>query len=388
MRGRCQACHQVAARVYLFAVEINSYSTWLEIDLNAIKSNVARIKQMTGVEVMAVIKANGYGHGARPAAQAAIQGGATWCGVARIEEALALRRAGISCKLLVLGYTPPAKIPEAIDQQIVVSLTDPEMTNSYLEYARINGGTLHAHVKVETGMGRLGMLPSEIPTFLRTLKESPISVDGIFTHFARADEPETGSTQAQIALFDQLLAALDSEGLKPKTVHAANSAAVFNFPQSWYDLVRPGNAIYGMSPSPDMQMDLNFKPALTWKARITSLRRYPAGSGISYGSTYVTHTDERIGVMPIGYGDGFRRIDNQQVLVGGKRVNVVGRVCMDQSMLQLDNVPEAKVGDEVVLIGCQGEERISVDEVARRWSTINYEVVCGLADRLPRIYIE
>lgn len=388
MRGRCQACHQVAARVYLFAVEINSYSTWLEIDLNAIKSNVARIKQMTGVEVMAVIKANGYGHGARPAAQAAIQGGATWCGVARIEEALALRRAGISCKLLVLGYTPPAKIPEAIDQQIVVSLTDPEMTNSYLEYARINGGTLHAHVKVETGMGRLGMLPSEIPTFLRTLKESPISVDGIFTHFARADEPETGSTQAQIALFDQLLAALDSEGLKPKTVHAANSAAVFNFPQSWYDLVRPGNAIYGMSPSPDMQMDLNFKPALTWKARITSLRRYPAGSGISYGSTYVTHTDERIGVMPIGYGDGFRRIGNQQVLVGGKRVNVVGRVCMDQSMLQLDNVPEAKVGDEVVLIGCQGEERISVDEVARRWSTINYEVVCGLADRLPRIYIE
>ncbi|MGV8048946.1 MAG: alanine racemase [Anaerolineaceae bacterium] len=369
-------------------MEINSYSTWLEIDLNAIKSNVARIKQITGVEVMAVIKANGYGHGARPAAQAAIQGGATWCGVARIEEALALRRAGISCKLLVLGYTPPAKIPEAIDQQIVVSLTDPEMTNSYLEYARINGGTLHAHVKVETGMGRLGMLPSEIPTFLRALKESPISVDGIFTHFARADEPETGSTQAQIALFDQLLAALDSAGLKPKTVHAANSAAVFNFPKSWYDLVRPGNAIYGMSPSPDMQMDLNFKPALTWKARITSLRRYPAGSGISYGSTYVTHTDERIGVMPIGYGDGFRRIDNQQVLVGGKRVNVVGRVCMDQSMLQLDNVPEAKVGDEVVLIGCQGEERISVDEVARRWSTINYEVVCGLADRLPRIYIE
>ncbi|MFZ3071340.1 MAG: alanine racemase [Anaerolineaceae bacterium] len=369
-------------------MDINSYSTWLEIDLTAIKSNIARIKRMTGVEVMAVIKANGYGHGARPAAQAAIQGGATWCGVARIEEALALRRAGISCKLLVLGYTPPAKIPEAIDQQIVVSLIDPELTNSYLEYARINGGTLHAHVKVETGMGRLGMLPEEIPPFLRALQDSPIAVDGIFTHFARADEPEVDSTRLQIAAFNKLLDELQAENLKPNLVHAANSAAVFNFPEAWYDLVRPGNAIFGMSPSPTMHLDMDFKPALTWKARITSLRTYSTGHGISYGSIYVTRANERIGVMPIGYGDGFRRIDNQQVLVGGKRVNVVGRVCMDQSMLQLDNVPEAKVGDEVVLIGSQDAETISVDEVARRWSTINYEVVCGLADRLPRIYIE
>ncbi|HOE34283.1 MAG TPA: alanine racemase [Anaerolineaceae bacterium] len=369
-------------------MDINSYSTWLEIDLNAIRNNVAKIKDLTGVEVMAVIKANGYGHGARPAAQAAVQGGATWCGVARIEEALALRRAGISCRLLVLGYTPPSKIPEAIDQQITVSLFDPELTHSYLEFARINGGILKAHVKVETGMGRLGMLPEDVPDFLKSLRGGPIHVEGIFTHFAQADEPQSDYTRRQISIFNRLLDELRSADLKPQIVHAANSAAVINFPEAWYDLVRPGDAIFGMAPSPQTPLGSDFRPALAWKARLISVRTYPKGSGISYGSRYVTSGNERIGVMPIGYGDGYRRIDNQQVLVGGKRVNVVGRVCMDQCMLQLDEVPEAKVGDEVVLIGSQGDETISVDEVAARWSTINYEVVCGLADRLPRIYLE
>jgi len=374
--------------LYLAAVDINSYSTWLEIDLNAIRHNVAYIKDLTGVEVMAVIKANGYGHGARPAAQAAVQGGATWCGVARIEEALALRRAGIACKLVVLGYTPPSKIPEAIDQQIVVSLIDPELTHSYFEFARINGGILKAHVKVETGMGRLGMLPKDVLPFVKSLRGGPISVEGIFTHFAQADDPDSDYTRKQIRVFNQLLAELESADLKPPVVHAANSAAVFNYPEAHYNLVRPGNAIFGMSPSQQTPLGPEFKPALMWKARLISVRGYPAGSGISYGSKYITSAQERIGVMPIGYGDGFRRIDNQEVLVDGKRVKVVGRVCMDQCMLQLDAVPGAKVGDEVVLIGTQGSETISVDEVAARWSTINYEVVCGLADRLPRIYLE
>lgn len=369
-------------------MDINTYSTWLEIDLTAIKDNVAQIIKITSSEVMAVIKANGYGHGACPAAQAAVQGGASWCGVARIEEALALRRGGISCKLLVLGYTPPAKIPDAIDQQICVSIFDKELTRQYLEYARINGSKLQAHVKVETGMGRLGMCPEDVPDFLADLQGSNIEVSGIFTHFPRADEPQSDATPNQIRMFNALLADLDAQGLKPATVHAANSAAVFNFPASHYNLVRPGNAIFGITPAPTMQLGSAFRPALTWKARITSLRMTPPGRGISYGSVYVTTKVERIGVIPIGYGDGFRRVDGQQVLVGGKRVDVVGRVCMDQCMLQLDDVPEVKVGDEVVLLGQQGDEVISVDEIAERWGTLNYEVVCGLADRLPRIYIE
>lgn len=369
-------------------MEINTYSTWLEIDLNAIKQNTAQIKDKTGTLVMAVIKANGYGHGAKPAAQAAISGGASWIGVARIEEAMALRRSGISARILVLGYTPPAKIPEAIDQNITVSLIDEDLTKSYMEYARISGGTLLAHVKVETGMGRLGMPPVMITTFLRNLKDGPIHVEGIFTHFARADEPNSEATPKQMLIFNKLMAELEAEGLKPPLVHAANSAAIFNFPDSYYDMVRPGNILFGLPPAEGMDLGEGFYPALTWKARISNLHRFPAGQGISYGSRYVTTHEERIGVMPVGYGDGYRRVDGQQVLVHGKRVPIVGRVCMDQCMLQLDAIPDAKVGDEVVLLGRQGDEEITTDEVAERWGTINYEVVCGLADRLPRIYME
>ncbi len=374
--------------IYLTIVDINTYSTWLEIDLNALKQNVAEVIKMTGTDVMAVIKANGYGHGMRPIAQACVAGGATWCGVARIEEALALRRAGISTRILVLGFTPASKIPEAIEHNITVALFNAELAQTYLEYVRIHGGNLRAHVKVETGMGRLGMPVEVVAPFLRALKNSPIQVEGIFTHFARADEPNSDSTPNQIRIFNTLLNELDSQGLKPEIVHAANSAAILNFPASYYDLVRPGDLIMGMAPDSAQPLPPQYKPTLTWKARLISVRNFPAGQGISYGSTYVTRKEERIGVIPIGYGDGFRRVDNQQVLVGGKRVNIVGRVCMDQCMLQLDDVPDAKIGDEVVLIGKQGSEFISVDEVAQRWGTINYEVVCGLAERLPRIYGE
>lgn len=374
--------------IYFSSVDINTYSTWLEVDLNAIKHNVAEVIKMTGREVMAVIKANGYGHGMRPIAQACVAGGATWCGVARIEEALALRRAGISSRILVLGFTPASKIPDAIEHNITVALFNSELTQTYLDYVRIHGGVLRAHVKVETGMGRLGMPIDVVPPFLRALKNSPILVEGIFTHFARADEPDSDSTPEQIRKFEALLAELTPQGLKPFYVHAANSAAVLNFPASYYDLTRPGDLLLGMNPMTDRELPPQFRPALTWKARLISVRTFPPGHGISYGSKYVTTKEERIGVIPIGYGDGFRRVDGQQVLVGGKRVNIVGRVCMDQCMLQLDDVPEAKVGDEIVLVGRQGQEFISIDEVAKRWDTINYEVVCGLAERLPRIYIE
>jgi alanine racemase len=232
-------------------------------------------------------------------------------------------------------------------------------------------------------------MPVEVVApFLRALKISPIQIEGIFTHFARADEADSDSTPEQIRLFNSLLHDLDQQGLKPEIVHAANSAAILNFPASYYDLTRPGDLIMGMSPIEGKPLPAQFKPVLTWKARLISLRTFPAGQGISYGSKYVTSKEERIGVIPIGYGDGFRRVDGQQALVGGKRVNIVGRVCMDQCMLQLDDVPDAKIGDEVVLVGGQGSEFITIDEVAQRWGTINYEVVCGLAERLPRIYIE
>lgn len=367
-------------------MSINTYSTWLDIDLAAITANVSRIKQITNNEVMGVIKANGYGHGALPAAQAAIKGGATWCGVARIEEALALRQAGISCKLLVLGYTPPTKIPDAIDQQIDVTLYNREVTEDYLRFTKFYNGRLFAHVKVETGMGRLGLLPRDVLEFLFWLKGTHIVVNGIFTHFARADAILSESTPNQIMLFNRLLAHLENRKIKPSLVHAANSAAIFNFPDSHYDMVRPGIAIYGISPSKGIQLDDGFKPALSWKARIISVHRSHHDDCVKNKSSYPINNYERIGVIPIGFGDGFRRIIDQEVLVNEKRVKVIGNVSMDHCLVQLENMPDVHIGDEVVLLGKQGNQTITAEEIALRWGTNNYEVVSSIAARLPRIY--
>ena len=370
-------------------METQAYSTWLEVDLGAIKHNIQQIKSLTNTKVMAVIKANGYGHGVQAVAQAAEEAGAEWLGVARIEEALNLRSTGIQTEIMVLGYTPPLMVTEAAHHDIHVAIYDTEMAKAYAENAQKEGQRLKAHLKVETGMGRLGMPPEKVMAFLQAYHKHPsLEIDGIFTHFARADEPSVGSTQGQLHLFNDLLAAVRKAGILPSMVHTANSAAVINFPEAYFDLVRPGIVIYGLDPSPDTPLPASFRKALAWKARLTSVRVLPPGHGVSYGSVYVTSGHERIGVIPVGYGDGFRRVAGQQVLVRGKRVNVVGRVCMDQCMLQLDDVPDAVVGDEVVLLGEQGQEAITAGELASRWGTINYEVVCGLADRLPRLYYE
>ncbi len=368
-------------------MEKEDCSTWLEIDLGAIRNNVSRLRELSGRQVMAVVKANGYGHGLVPVAQAAVEAGATWCGVARLEEALVLRQTGLVCGILVLGYTPPARIPEAIANRISVTVYDEDIGSQYARMAQSSIDCLCVHVKVETGMGRLGIDASQAPAFIHWLNnQAGLRVEGIFTHFARADEPGADLTKKQIDHFQKMLESCRRINGSTPLIHASNSAGALNFPQASYDLVRPGNAIYGLDPSPDTPLPAGFLPALTWKAHLVSIKQLPPGHGVSYGSIYTTRKEERIGVIPVGYADGYRRVENQQVLVQGKRVPVVGRVCMDQCMLQLDSVPEAKIGDEVVLLGQQGNDHIRAEELALRWGTNNYEVVCGLADRLPRLY--
>jgi alanine racemase len=368
-------------------MDTQAYSTWLEVDLGAIKDNIQAIRTMTNTQVMAVIKANGYGHGVLAVAKAATQVGVNWLGVARMEEALNLRGAGITVNIMVLGYTPPMLIPDAIENNIHVAIYDPDMAQAYVDFAKKTNGTLKAHLKVETGMGRLGMPYAKVLDFLSTFpKNGAVSITGIFTHLARADEPDAGSADRQLTIFRELLSELRKANLCPRVVHTANSAAVLNYPGAYFDLVRPGIAIYGLDPSLNSRLPHDFRPALTWKARLTSVRVLPPGHGVSYGSVYVTSAHERIGVIPVGYGDGFRRVAGQKAIVRGKIVDVVGRVCMDQCMLQLDAVPEAVPGDEVVLLGTQGENTITANDLASRWGMLNYEVVCGLADRLPRVY--
>lgn len=364
-------------------------STWLEIDLGAIRHNIHLVQAISKRAVMAVIKANGYGHGLAEVGRAAESAGAAWCGVARIDEALLLRQAGIALPLLVLGFCPPERVAEAISNQISLSVFNPEIALAMASQARQVGQPLQVHAKIDTGMGRLGMFPQDAVAFMRFLSETPgLTVEGIFTHFARADEPQREETACQIRLFDEVLSGLQSVGLRPPMVHAANSAAALYFPQAAYDMVRPGIAIYGLQPSADAPLPAGFRPALTWKARLVSVKELPANHGVGYNHRYVTARKERIGVVAVGYADGIRRRVGNFALVGGKCVPMAGGVCMDQCMVHLDGVPEARAGDEVVLIGQQGQGFLSAEVVAESWGTINYEVVCGLQARVPRYYFD
>jgi alanine racemase len=368
-------------------MDASACSTWLEVDLEAIRQNVHRLKQVSGVTVMAVVKANAYGHGIAEVARAAVAGGAGWCGVARIEEALALRQAGIKAPILVLGYTPAERLPEAISARLSLAVYARQQGEVFSTAAQALNARLKVHAKIDTSMGRLGVFPEEGGQFVRHLVSLPgIEVEGIFTHFASADEPENPATDAAIDRFNGLLEELNGLGLRPPMVHAANSAAALYFPRARFDLVRCGISIYGLHPSSEARLPAGFRAALAWKARLTSIKRLPPGHGVGYNARYVTTRHESIGTVSVGYADGFRRRLGNFALVQGQRVPVVGGVCMDQCMLQLDQVAAARMGDEVVLIGRQGDASITAEDVAEAWGTVNYDVVCGLAGRVPRFY--
>jgi len=336
---------------------------------------------------MAVVKADGYGHGAVPVSRAALAGGASWLGVARAEEALDLRAAGLDVPVLLLGYAPPGAIGELVAAGISLTVWSPEHLTELQCAADAVDGRARVHVKVDTGMSRLGVAPEDALAVVRAVADRPrLQLEGIFTHFACADEPASPVTERQQERFRAVLAALDAAGLRPPLVHAANSAAIFAVPGAAYDLVRLGIAMYGLSPGTAVVLPEAIRPALVWTSVLAQVKQVPARQGISYGHTYVTDHRQWIGTVPVGYADGWRRTGENEVLVRGRRVPVVGRVCMDQCMVDLDAVPDAEVGDEVVLIGRQGAERISADDVADRWGTIGYEAVCGIGRRVPRRY--
>lgn len=364
-----------------------AYSTWVEIDLSAIENNVKLIRQHTGVQVMAVVKADGYGHGAVEVAKAALNAGAGWLAVARLEEALELRKADLKTPILLLGYTPPGRLAEAIENQLSLAIWTAEQVEAVRDTARRLGITARLHLKVDTGMHRIGAQLEHAPELARRITTAKdLQLEGLFTHFARADEENLSHTQEQIAQFQNLLARLESAGLRPPLVHAANSAAGLRIPAARFDMVRLGIAMYGLHPSTDSPLPGAFRPALSWKAVLSHIKTLSAGQGISYNYEYFTRSRERIGTIPVGYADGLRRNRPNQVLIQGQKVPIVGRICMDQVMVQLDEVPDSQPGDEVVIIGMQGGHYISAEEVAERWGTINYEVVCGLGQRVPRLY--
>jgi alanine racemase len=362
-------------------------SNWLEIDRSAIANNLQKIKELTSVKVMAVIKANGYGHGISEVARIAGDSGAVYCGVARIDEALELRRAGISTPILVLGHTPSDRFVDALGNEISISMFQPEQIEVVDAATSESGKQATVHVKVDTGMSRLGATPDLAYQLVQDLStRSSVNLEGVFTHYACADNPGSGATEKQERMFIELVAELESTGIRPPLVHAANSAAVLTRPSSYFDMVRVGIALFGMPPSASVPLPEGFKTPLAWKAQLSTVVKLPPGRGISYGHDYVTTEEETIGVIPVGYGDGYRWIHGNEVLVRGKRAPLVGRVCMDQVIVKLDHIPGAKAGDEVVLLGTQKDETITAHDLAENWGTINYEVTCGLSARVPRFY--
>jgi alanine racemase len=363
--------------------------TWLEVDLEAVAHNVRRVVEMVGqdVAVLAVLKADGYGHGAVRVARTALNNGARYLGVASINEGAALRQSGIVAPILVLGYTPAWQARELVLNGLSATVFDPEVGRALSRAARELDSQVLVHVKVDTGMGRLGVLPDDVVTFVETLRTLPnLTLEGVFTHFSVADS-DAAYTRWQVGRFRQVKEVLAEAGIEIPLVHAANSAAILTQPESHFSMVRLGIAMYGLHPSPQVPCPPDFRPALAFKTQIAQVKTLPAGSFVSYGNTYQTTAEQQIAVIPVGYADGFRRAPRHwgEVLVRGQRAPIVGRVCMDQTMIDVTAIPEVRQGDEVVLIGEQGGKRITAEEVAERLGTINYEVVSEILARVPRV---
>ncbi|MFN4293518.1 MAG: alanine racemase, partial [Thermoflexales bacterium] len=366
--------------------------TWLDVDLDAIAHNTRAVKAIVGetVALMAVLKADGYGHGAVKVARTALNNGASWCGVASLNEAAALRSAGIDAPILILGFTPAWHAREALLRDLALTVYDLDVARAYSRAARELGRVARLHVKVDTGMGRLGVLPDAAADFIRAVADLPaVQLEGIFTHFSCAD-CDPAYTRLQLARFRQALDALGAPASLVRYVHAANSAAALAYPEARFNLVRIGLALYGLNPffpAPLQPAGLSLRPALSWKTTIAQVKRLPPGAPVSYGKRFVCERETTIAVIPVGYADGFRRAPGTfgEVLVRGRRAPIVGAVCMDQAMIDVSHISGVRLGDEVVLIGQQGDQRITAEDVAARLGTISYEVISAILPRVPRV---
>jgi alanine racemase len=371
---------------------LDDIPTWATVDLDAIAHNVAAIKQHVGerVIVMAVVKANGYGHGAEPVACTALESGATWLAVNRLDEGIALRQVGIDAPILVMGYTPAAAAAKAVAHDLRLTVTSTGLADALSVASTQADKITPFHVKIDTGMGRFGLLPAEALDFVRHVRRLPgLRLEGAFTHFAVADSADKSYTHQQFDVFLGTMTALKRQGIQVPIWHVANSAATLDLPDMHLDAVRPGIAIYGLHPSSDVKPTLPLRPALALKSRVGRVRTLPPGSSISYGRTFVTDRPTPVALVPVGYGDGYIRLNSNRgaVLIHGQRAPIRGRVCMDQFVVEISGIQAVGPDDEVVLIGQQGDDVLSAEEVAAWGETINYEVVTQLMPRVPRVYL-
>ncbi|QDP39150.1 alanine racemase [Radiobacillus deserti] len=361
--------------------------TWAEIDLERIEYNIHQLKKrLTNTKIYAVVKANGYGHGDIEVAKRALKAGATGLTVATLDEALKLREAGITAPLLVMGWSRPEDAAIARSHDIALTVYQ----KGWLEKVKQNqrNRSVKVHIKLDTGMGRLGVRSNEeLVELLEEIEVGPFELEGVFTHFATADEPDFSYFEKQQERLKEFLGCLQENWSKPVIIHTGNSAASMRFPDKMQHFTRFGVSMYGLYPSPTVKEEkpIDLQQAFSLHSKLVHVKKLPPGEGVSYGATYVTQEEEWIGTIPIGYADGYiRKLQGSDVLVEGKRMPIVGRICMDQCMIRLDK--EYPIGTKVTLIGKQGDEEITIDELANHLETINYEIPCMIGPRVPRIY--
>ena len=378
---------------------------WAEVDLEAIAHNVRELRRITdpGADLMAVVKANAYGHGAVEVTRKALENGADSLGVARIEEGIELRKAGVKESVLIFGYTPPALASKLIGFDLTQTVWSYTTAQALSDIAVSSNKQIKVHLKVDTGMGRLGLLPdchrplvTEQNSMGNAVREAKsisllagLELEGVYTHFATADSSDKTYAGKQFEIFVDFLNELRRAGINPPLCHAANSAAIIDMPETHLDMVRAGIAIYGLYPSDEVnKRRIVLKPAMTLKSKIVHLKKVPPGFKVSYGSTYQTPMPTTIASIPVGYADGFNRLLSSRghMLVRGRRAPIVGRVCMDQTMLDVGHIPGVNLEDEVVIFGKQKDGSITVDEIAASLNTINYEIVSALTARIPISY--
>lgn len=357
--------------------------TVVEVDLSAVRHNVGVLRP-DGVELMAVVKADGYGHGSIAVARAAIDAGATWLGVALVEEGIELRDAGIvDVPILVLSECPPGSEREALAAGLTPSLYTERGLSRLAE--AVVGPDVSVHVKLDTGMGRVGLRSLEaLEPFLARVRDAGLELGALWTHFARADEP-TATTTEQLVRFRAAVESAHVAGYPPRLLHAANTAATIDHPETHLDLVRPGIGLYGIEPAPGIGTSLGLRPALSWRSRVAMVKRVEAGTPLSYGHTYAPRDDSWIATVPVGYADGYPRgvSSRAEVLIRGTRRRVAGTVTMDQIVVDCGD-ERIEPGDEVVMIGQQGDERVSAHELGVHAGTIAYEIVTRIGARVPR----
>ena len=359
------------------------YYTKAKIDLSAIKQNVVEIKKLLkpGIKFMAVVKADAYGHGAVEVGRALE---VDYLSVATLNEALELKEAGIKSPVLILSEGRAAGAEEVVHSDFIQTVYTFELAQALSKQAQKQKKKARIHIKVDTGMGRIGVpVDGAVNLFKKISSLDNLIIEGIFTHFAKAEDTRDEFTHQQFQKFQRVLSAIDFRGLK----HAANSAATLFYPETHLDMIRVGLAMYGLYPPKAERHPINLKPALEFLSRVVYLKKVPAGTPLSYGCTYVTQKETQIATIPVGYADGLSRTLSNRgaVLIKGKRFPIVGRISMDLTLVDVGEA-EIEVGDEVTLIGFQGKEVISADEVADLLGTISYEVVCGIGKRVPRVY--